>query len=493
MFGRIGALLRAGFQSQWGSGAWPVAPLVMHGSFSFVLCAVFADVLPLYGYAIFALALSGGLLLLVLLGEFSALLVADEAGEWIEAQPVRPFELRVARALLVFSLLGVLALSSLLPAAYFLPHADLGERALLVAAGLEQAVFLSAGLLVLQSLLGARAEGVLVTLQTLLVGGIVLGVVLGPRLARRFADIDDWTFDFPDSGNAWFDLLPSTWFVTVLAQANTDKMGLLDQFGAITVTTLAVLALLFLPAPRARAGSRGRTPLGIVLAPLRALAALVWVRREERASFELVWEALPKEREFVLRTYPMLGIPLAFLVAGASGSEGGTREGLLALLCFTPAVYLPVLLVHVPASRSADARWILDSAPVAARTLAAGARKALALRFVLPLYALLFALAWSQTSLEFALRMAPAGFLVSLLVLQPLYELLVHEPPLSVLPEQIETKMDWGGPLMVLAIGLTLAAVLALEFVTSVPIALGLCAALVAAVALQERVARRAT
>ena len=33
---RIRALLRAGFQSQWGSGAWPVAPLVMHGSLSFV-------------------------------------------------------------------------------------------------------------------------------------------------------------------------------------------------------------------------------------------------------------------------------------------------------------------------------------------------------------------------------------------------------------------------------------------------------------------------
>ena len=26
---RLAALLRAGFQSQWGSGAWPVAPLVM--------------------------------------------------------------------------------------------------------------------------------------------------------------------------------------------------------------------------------------------------------------------------------------------------------------------------------------------------------------------------------------------------------------------------------------------------------------------------------
>jgi len=463
MSGRIRALLRAGFQSQWGSGAWPVAPLLMHGSLAFVLCALFADVLPLYGYSIFALALSGGLLLLVLLGEFSSLLQSDEAGEWIEAQPVRPIELRIARALLVFSLLGVLALAALLPAAFFLPHASLGERALLVFAGLEQAMFLAAGLLALQSLLGARAEGVLVALQTLLLGGVVLGVVMGPRLARDFTGEESWT-----------SLFPPAWFASggIAAQA---------------ATLLAVLLLLLLPAPRARSGSSGRTPLGLLLAPLRALAARLWVRREERASFELVWEALPKEREFVLRTYPMLGIPLAFLVAGASDSEGLKREGLLALLCFTPAVYLPVLLVHVPASRSADARWILDSAPVAASSLARGARKALALRFVLPLYALLFALAWSQTSLDFALRMAPAGFLISVLVLKPLYGQLVREPPLSVLPERIESQMDWGGSLMGLALLLTVAAVLALQFVTSVPIALGVCAALVALLALQDR------
>jgi len=463
MSGRIRALLRAGFQSQWGSGAWPVAPLVMHGSLSFVLCALFADVLPLYGYSIFALALSGGLLLLVLLGEFSSLLQADEAGEWIDAQPVRPLELRIARTLLVFSLLGVLALASLLPAAFFLPHASLGERAWLVIAGLEQVVFLSAALITLQSLLGARAEGVLVAIQTLLLGAIVLGVVMGPRLARDFTGAESWTSMFPP---AWF-----------------ARRGL----GALAATLLALLALLFLPAPRARSGSSGSTPLGLLLAPLRALAARLWVRRDERASFELVWEALPKEREFVLRTYPMLGIPLAFLVAGASDSEGWKREGLLALLCFTPAVYLPVLLVHVPASRSADARWILDSAPVSAGALASGARKALALRFVLPLYALLFALAWSQTSLDFALRMAPAGFLVSLLVLRPLYAQLVRDPPLSVLPERIETRMDWSGPLMGLALLLTIAAVLALQFVTSVPIALGVCAALAAALALQDR------
>jgi hypothetical protein len=469
MMTRVRALVRAGFQSQWGSGAWPVAPLIMHACLAVVLCSIFADVLPPYGYAIFALALSGGLLLLTLLGEFGSLLQTDEAGEWIEAQPVRRFELRAARALLVFSLLSVLALASLLPAAYFLPHADFGARVLLVVAGLGQAAFCAATLLVLQTVLGPRAEGVLVTLQTLLVGGIVLGVVLGPRLAQRLTHAQDW--ETLPAAARW---LPCAWF------ARTDPV-------AWAVCALAVLLLLLVPGPRARAGSRGRTPLGLLLDPLRMLAARTWVRRDERASFELVWEALPKEREFVLRSYPMLGIPLAFLLAGASGADDWKREGLLALLCFTPAVYLPVLLVHVPASRSADARWILDSAPVGADVIASGARKAVALRFLLPLYTLLFALAAAQTSFEFALRMAPAGFLVSLLVVGPLYRSLVHEPPLSVLPERIETHMDWTGSLMGLAFGLTIAAVLALKFVTSVPLALFLCALLVGILLAQER------
>ncbi len=481
MRARLRALLSAGFRSQWGAGAWPVAPLVMHGTLSAVLCALFADVLPLYGYAIFALALSGGLLLLVLLGEFGSLLQADEAGEWIEAQPVRPIELRLARALLVFSLIGVLALSSLLPAAVFLPHASLAQRALLVGSGLGQSLLLAAVLLVVQSLLGARAEGLLVTLQTLLVGGIVLGVVLGPRLARSIAGTTGWE-TLPSTLHA----LPSAWFASVLSEGGGQAWL---AWGA---TLLAVLALLLVPAPRAASGSRARAPLDLVLAPLRALLRRVWVRRDERASFELVCDALPKEREFVLRTYPMLGIPLAFLVAGASGAEDWKREGLLALLCFTPAVYLPVLLVHVPASRSAAARWILDSAPLDPELVASGAQKALALRFLVPLYALLFALAWNQAGLQFALRMAPAGFLVSLLTLRPLYALLVHEPPLSVLPEAIETRMDWTGPLMGLALGLTIVSVLALNLITSVPRTLAVCAALCVAVLVQERIPLRA-
>lgn len=481
MGGRIRALLAAGFRSQWGSGAWPIAPLVMHGSLSAVLCALFADVLQPFGYAVFALALSGGLLLLVLLGEFGSLLQADEAGEWIEAQPVRPLELRLARALLVFSLLGALALASLLPAAFFLPHADLGGRLLLVVSGLGQAVLLAAALLLLQSLLGPRAEGVLVTLQTLLVGGIVLGVVLGPRLARHVAGATGWD-TLPDG----LHYLPCAAFAGVLGEGGSSA------WPAWAATAAAVLALVLVPAPRATSGTRGRAPLDLLLAPLRAGVRRLWVRRAERASFELVCDALPKEREFVLRTYPMLGIPLAFLLAGAGGAKPETREGLLALLCFTPATYLPVLLVHVPASRSAAARWILDSAPVAPAALAGGALKALVLRFLVPLYALLFGLAWNLASLEFALRMAPAGCLVSVLTLRPLYALLVHEPPLAVLPERIETKMDWTGPLIGLAMGLTVAAVLALKFVTSVPLALGLCAALVAGIVLQERFPPRA-
>ena len=38
------------------------------------------------------------------------------------------------------------------------------------------------------------------------------------------------------------------------------------------------------------------------------------------------------------------------LAAGANESAGPMREALMSLLLFTPPIYLPVLLAHVPAS-----------------------------------------------------------------------------------------------------------------------------------------------
>src|SRR5262245_44358132 len=130
------AVFRAGFEATWARGSWPVGPLVMHGSLSALLCGLVRDVLPPYAYALFALLLAGATLALPLLGEFGVLLRADRAADWIEAQPVRRVELRVARLLLIATSIFALSGAALLPAALLAPEGvGIAGRAAIFGAG----------------------------------------------------------------------------------------------------------------------------------------------------------------------------------------------------------------------------------------------------------------------------------------------------------------------------------------------------------------------
>jgi hypothetical protein len=102
---------------------------------------------------------------------------------------------------------------------------------------------------------------------------------------------------------------------------------------------------------------------------------------------------------------------------------------------------------------------------------------------------LLFALAWSRAGLDFALRLAPAGFLVTLIALRKLYPMCVADPPLSIAPSEVEARTDWTGTLLTLGVALAILAVLAFELVTSLWIALLVCAALVALEMVLDRAA----
>ena len=164
----------------------------------------------------------------------------------------------------------------------------------------------------------------------------------------------------------------------------------------------------------------------------------------------------------------------------------------MAVLLFTPAAYLPILLVHVPASASHEARWLLDTAPVPRAAQEGGAIKAVALRFLVPLYAALFVLAWSQAGLAFAVRLALPAAILSTILLRQLYPMFVKEPPLSVAPDAIEAKVDWAGVLAGLGIGATLLAILAARFVTSLAAGLALAALLLVVERLQDAARRRA-
>jgi len=472
---RIGVLLRARLAGGRAEEL-PVAPLLFHALIAGALAWIARGALPLYAYGVYVLTVSAALVTLPLLGELGHLLRADPAEEWVAALPASRRELRAARALHVVVVLAWLALGSLLPAVLLAPEAGALGRALLFLGGLGLVVAVAAGLLAVHGLLGERAEPLLVLVQTLLFAGSILGFVLGQELFPALAAAGEL------GGAAWTWLYPPAWFAAPLA-------GLGWQSAAAPTLALAGAALLFalVPAAPARRAARRAPLFARLLAPARALATRFWIRRDERAIFDLVYDALPLEREVVLRTYPLVGVPIAFLLAGGAGAGETARSDLLSVLFFTACIYLPVLLMYVPASESHAARWLLETNPVPDGALAGGVIKAVALRFLFPLYAALSALAWVQVGPELIVRLAVPGFLVSLLVLRALYGITVHGLPLSVAPDRVEVKFDWGGVLVANGVLLTVGAIAVNHLLPRVVHGLVLCAALAALELFSER------
>jgi len=480
VFRRTWILFRARL-TMAGRAGWPIPALLFQALLATVLALLVRDALPPFPYALFVLSLSALLLAVPLLSELGLVLRRDEGGEWAESLPARPIELALARLLQLVLLLLLLALAFLVPAALLAPAGfGLVPRLLLPGLGCGLALVLAAVLIWFQRLLQGRAESLLVLLQTALVVGTVVGLltVLGhvPELARLTPQ---------EGASSWLAFFPPSWFAAPLAGGGASEWST-----PLAVSALALLSLFFARTPRARAELRRRSLLALLLVPLRGIAARFWVRSDERGAFDLVFDALPREREVVLRTYPMFGIPLAFLWIGAreaQGRSGPWQDDLLSLLFFTVVIYLPLFLTHVPLSESSGAAWLLGTAPVTRAGIVAGAIKALFVRFLLPLYLVLALLALGLSGPELLARLWLPALLSSLFLLRLLYPRCVRELPLSVPPEELHAEPDWTGLLTGLAAGLTLVAVLANRFLTW---PLGLLAALVLA-ALDSFLARR--
>lgn len=475
---RTAHLARARFALARRTG-WPVPALAFHAGLAALLSLLLREALPPYPYALCALAVGCLLLALPLLSDLGAILRQDEGVEWAAALPALAREHTLARALHLLAWLAAFVLAWFVPwAALAPPGTGAAARLALPALGFALVLALATLLIWAQQLLLARAQGAFVLLETALFLVVVVALL---RLLGRLPELAG--IQPGQEGRAW---LPIAWFARPLA------LG--ARASVLPLATLAACTLALLAVPAA-ATTRGRAPRALErwLEPLRWAAVRIWVRADERGPFELVYRALPREREMALRTYPILGIPLAFLWVGTRGAQASGepwRADLLALLCFTVSVYLPVLLVHVPLSESAPAAWILRTAPRPASALAGGAIKALFVRWVLPLYLALLGLGLALGQAGLLLRIWLPAVLLALLLLRVLYPRCVRDLPLSTPPEALRADLDWVGLVAPLAVGLTLVAVLANRFLTW-PGGLGIAAGLVGVEVWRERALRR--
>lgn len=457
MLGRILILLRARLAAQGSEAAFPAAAILMQGFVSAVVCGLVRGEVPPFAYALVALSTSAALVAIPLLGELSRLLFADETGDWVRAQPVRAIEVHLARTAHLLVALGVLSLGALVPAALLAKGFDMSARVELVLLGLGQSLALAAALLAVQSLLRGRAQALLVVVQTALFLGVLVGAAIGLRIVPQMRA---W-----DSATSMVNALafPPAWFAAVFS---TGELPRVLALAAPLAIALAILLLLAVPAPEVRRFEHGTPLLERLLGPLRRLAARTWVHGRERASFEWLFEALPREREFVLRTYPLLAVPAAFLWISASGESPAAKQGWLALLLFIPGAYVPLLAAHVPGSDSHRARWILNTAPIEDAEVRNGAIKALTLRFLVPFYALLVLIGCLLGGAGLMVRLAVPALVAAVLVLRLTWRRCVTLPPLSVAPDSILVSQDWIGLLATAAGVLSLVAVFASRFVT---------------------------
>ena len=445
-----------------------------------VLLGLVRDYLPPFAYGVFAASILMGWIAFALVGEWAHLLRSTEQENWLASLPATALDRRIARALHVLALVLMLAVPSALIAALLAPGVDWATRGFFALSLVGGSIATAAFLAVLVLFFSGRFEGLWMALQSIGLGAFVLGLVesLGnlSRL-RLLPELGDPTAPF-----LWF--LPPAWFAAPLGSAGVPVW----RFGLPIALSLAgALTLMLLPAAR-QGGSVKRGWLGTALGPLRRLAARTWVRPRERAAFDLVFDALPSEREVVLRSYPLVGLPLVFLVLAIVGSDEPRTQGdFLAIVQFGAVLYLPVLITQVPISRSFEAAWLLEASPSTPADLQLGALKATIVRFVVPLYLLFAILTWSLRGFESVPRLTLPAFAIAVVATVRLWPQCVVANPLSISPEEFSPPTSWYGSLLGWAMGLTFLAIFVERKVALPWGTLGLVAGLVVLEQLFER------
>ncbi len=382
-----------GVQGNW-AGLLPV--LAMNAIFGSLIALLASQFGQPRAYVVLVEAAAMFFLCLVLLVDFTSVLLDTADVSFLASRPVGDRTLLAARLVHVALYLGLVAGSfSIGPVLIgLIAFKDLPLLAALILSSALGAALAALGtllllLLAMRLLPAHRLKGGIHLLQLLF---LVVATGAGQILP---AVVDVSSFEAALAGRtgaAWF--LPPAWFGALLdvLSGNRDRANLILASLALVVPALALLLALrfgssrFLASLLAMQVERGapRRRLGLV----DGAAALLCRGGVERAGFGLFAALSMRERAFRMRTWPGFGmaifVGLGFLLRQRGGTAGGTW--VLLTMLYLVAATLPTVVIQSRFGENWEARWILEASPIdRPGEFVAGGAKACAAFFVLPL------------------------------------------------------------------------------------------------------------
>jgi ABC-type transport system involved in multi-copper enzyme maturation permease subunit len=259
----------------------------------------------------------------------------------------------------------------------------------LLAALLAFTVILAVFLAALRVCSAERVRGLILGAQVLMTIVIVGGYQLAAA-ALENEGLRTWLSEEKPAMLA----LPPFWFggltAAMLSEASPLRLAL--SAAAVAVPTLLAVAVARLAGRGFVTGlvALGRSEsTGVAVGrpgPLRRLGHLLVAPGVERAGFDLFLGMAHRDRQFRMRVYPMLVLPIVFLLAFAVRASHGGRGGNLWLWgSYLPAVYSFSILMQLRFSDTPRARWIFAATPIEHHgLLLSGVVKALCFCFLLP-------------------------------------------------------------------------------------------------------------
>ncbi len=263
----------------------------------------------------------------------------------------------------------------------------------------------------LETLKGERFRDAVVYVQTFMVAFLMLTYFISIHLSERNIAV---ALDLKTKW--WVYLLPPAWFAASFDAFSSawSRADVVLSALAILVTIGAVLLLLLVFGPRydrevadlaiTGSGSRRRVGAAELERPSRSRRAASTSIRSgrpftrspaEEAAFGFTWIMIRRDREFRMRTLPVLALIPVYILFFVFGSHPDAPMTLATLRASNKYLYIlyivaylaPASLFSLRYSTNWKAAWIYEALPFRrAGEVLAGAVKAIIARFYLPIY-----------------------------------------------------------------------------------------------------------